>query len=258
MAIGRGIKHYSIRTGLYLPALWFSRRLRPADRRSHLEDIRFYKSLFPVSALCFDVGANIGAKSEAMLKAGARVVAFEPSPVAQLELKARCGREKDWTLVPAAAGTEGGIAVLHAPRESNQSSLLEGWRGDMMNTYYVPVVTLDAAIDIFGKPFFCKIDVEGWEPQVLTGLTRPIPLISFEFHLDELGIARALSCLSRLAALGADYVNVAPAEVSRFQFEQWRQIGEFMKWFPGDLKTTIPKYSHGGYLYGDIFVRFPG
>jgi hypothetical protein len=53
----------------------------------------------------------------------------------------------------------------------------------------VPVVTLDALIAQHGEPAFVKIDVEGYEPQVLRGLTRPVQALSFEFHgrlLDEL------------------------------------------------------------------------
>jgi len=54
------------------------------------------------------------------------------------------------------------------------------------------MVTLDAAtIETFGKPFYCKIDVEGWELDVLKGLSQPIPLISFEFHLNGKNITKA-------------------------------------------------------------------
>lgn len=254
MFVGRRAKELSIFTGTYKPARWLSRRLHRGELRSHLDDIRFYRSFFPASTLCFDVGANIGTKSEAMLRAGGRVVAFEPSPVAQLELKARCGREKNWTLVPAAVGAEAGIGALHAARESDKSSLVEGWRGDIIKTYFVPIVTLDTAIKTFGKPFFCKIDVEGWEPEVLKGLTQPIPLISFEFHLSEEGISKALSCLTRLSAFGPHQVNIAAAEAAFFLFQEWKQIDEFVTWFPGDLKNILPKYSYGD-LYGDIFVK---
>ena len=99
MPLSMEVKNFSIRAGFYRPARWLSRRLRPAQLRALNDDIRFYRSLLPPSALCFDVGANIGEMSEAMLKAGGRVVAFEPSLVALLELRARCSRERDWTLV---------------------------------------------------------------------------------------------------------------------------------------------------------------
>jgi len=35
--------------------------------------------------------------------------------------------------------------------------------------------------DEYGLPHFCKIDVEGFEEQALAGLSRPLPVLSFEF-----------------------------------------------------------------------------
>jgi len=196
------------------------------------------------------VGANIGEKSEAILQAGGRVVAFEPSPVALLELRARCGGDKNWALVPAAVGSSPGIGVLYAPSDSGKSSLVQGWQSNVRERWYVPVVTLDTAIREFGKPYYCKIDVEGWELAVLEGLTEAIPLISFEFHLSEKNIAKTSSCLKRLSAFGPSHVNVAPAEASFFHFSEWARLTEFIAWFPGNLKEELP-----GDSYGDIFVR---
>lgn len=91
-------KRVSITTGLYRPARWLNRRIRPHLLRALRNDIEFYRSLLSPGALCFDVGANIGDKSEALLQAGARVVAFEPNPLVTPELQARCGYHRDWTL----------------------------------------------------------------------------------------------------------------------------------------------------------------
>ena len=45
----------------------------------------------------------------------------------------------------------------------------------------MPVTTLDRLIAQHGVPSFIKIDVEGFEDQVLAGLTHPVPALSFEF-----------------------------------------------------------------------------
>lgn len=244
------LKSMALASGLYRPARWLARRLRPAELRAHRGDIRLYRSLLPDGALCFDVGANIGVKSEAMLEAGARVISFEPHPLMLAELRARCGHHERWTLVPTALGSRAAVGTLYAHRAHAESSLDRDWRGQVVATYHVPVVTLDAAIERFGKPFYCKIDVEGWELEVLRGLTTTIPLLSIEFHLADRDVASTLSCLERLSAFGASHVNLSAAESSNLHFPEWMSLEEFRRWFPGDLKRSLP-----GDLYGDIFVR---
>jgi FkbM family methyltransferase len=219
--------------------------------RAFREDVRLYSSLIKPGALCFDVGANVGEKSEAMLAAGARVVAFEPSRDALRELHARCDMYSRWCVVEAAVGSAGGLATLHAARDSGKSSLMHGWTvGDQR--YHVPVITLDSAIAAFGVPEYCKIDVEGWEIEVLRGLSRPLPLLSFEFHLNERGIPQTIACLKRLVDLGSEArANLTPAEAAHFHFPSWLRLRELLDWFPGDLRQTLP-----GNSYGDLFIRF--
>lgn len=240
----------SIAMGLYRPARWLSRTIRPYQLHAFQAGIKLYRSLLPPSALCFDVGANIDEKSEAMLQAGACVVAFEPNPLVLPELRARCGHHKNWTIVEAALGRGAAIATLYARELHGQSSLAQDWKGKIIANHHVPVVTLDSAIECFGPPAYCKIDVEGWELEVLRGLTHSIPLVSFEFHLNDPGIRNTISCLERLTQFGPSSVNITPAETAAFHFKEWVPLGQFVEWFPGDLKRSLP-----GGTYGDIFVR---
>jgi FkbM family methyltransferase len=233
---------------LYRQARWVSRRIHPREGRELRADAEFYRTLFSPGSLCFDVGANVGEKSEAMLEAGARVVAFEPNPLVLSELRARCEQHRNWTLVDAALGNTPSISTLYARRGLVNSGLGQG--GDVIGAFNVPVLTLDLAIQRFGEPTFCKIDVEGWELEVLQGLTRSVPLLSFEFQLGDRGIRKTLGCLEMLAGFGPALINVTPAETPRFHFREWIPLTEFLDWFPGDLATSLP-----GDLYGDIFVK---
>jgi len=212
--------------------------------------VEFFQTLIPAGALSFDVGANIGEKSEALLASGAQVVAFEPNPLVLPELLARCGSRTQWRLIQAALGSSAAIATLHARESHGASSLDKSWDGGkVLSMYNVPVVTLDAAILHFGLPFFCKVDVEGWELEVLMGLTRSIPLISIEFHLNERDISKTLACLRSMERFGSSRVNLTPAESAELHLEKWMTLEEFLAWFPGDLSSTLP-----GCHYGDIFV----
>jgi len=58
--------------------------------QSFVNDASFYQNLLPSGGLVFDVGANIGEKSEALLEAGMKVIAFEPNPEVIAELLGRC------------------------------------------------------------------------------------------------------------------------------------------------------------------------
>ena len=65
----------------------------------------------------------------------------------------------------------------------------------------VPITTLDSLIARHGVPTFIKIDVEGFEFEVLVGLSRPINAISFEFTTIQRDVA--LDCVERCVALGS-------------------------------------------------------
>ena len=252
MSVLNAVKHASINVGLYRPARWLSRHIKPRQLKLLHDDVRFYRGVLVPNAMCFDIGANVGEKSEAMLLAGAKsVVSFEPSPFAARELSARCAHYQNWRLVESALGSRAEIAVLYGSGEdSGKSSLVKGWTHTVVDTYYVPVITLDAVISCFGRPDYCKIDVEGWEPEVFKGLSESIPLLSFEFHLNEVHIPKTRASLERLAQLGSGVVNVTPAETPRFYFDDWIPLEDFLHWFPGNLKREMP-----GDPYGDIWVK---
>ena len=249
-SLSKKAKKLAIAAGLYRPARYITRLIHPNQARAFKADIDFYRTLLQPGALCFDVGANIGDKSEALLNAGARVVAFEPNRLLIPELSSRCRHHENWTLIEAALGSGTAIATLYAAESHGQSSLAQDWMGKTIASFHVPVVTLDSAIACFGIPAYCKIDVEGWELEVLKGLTKPIPLISFEFHLNAQGIDSTLSCLESLTRFGPSLVNITPAEGARFHFKEWVPLAQFIEWFPGDLRQSLP-----GNPYGDIFVK---
>jgi FkbM family methyltransferase len=206
----------------------------------------------PPAALCFDVGANIGDKSEALLEAGARVIAFEPNPEVWPELIARCGAHPNWSLVRSALGSTAAVATLYRRKSSGESGFIEQWESVTVGAVDVPLITLDAAVRHFGTPQYCKIDVEGWELEVLSGLSVPLQLISFEFHLTDADLAKTHGCLERLGELGDFEANLTPAETLRFQWPQWVPLRSLLD------DSVLPEVfgrSIEGLEYGDVFVR---
>ena len=47
---------------------WLYRRVHPSRQRAFQEEVDLYRALLPPGSLCFDVGANVGEKSDARLE----------------------------------------------------------------------------------------------------------------------------------------------------------------------------------------------
>src|SRR5262249_40425714 len=157
-------------------------------------------------SLCFDIGANLGQKSEVLLSCGARVVAVEPNPLCRPTLRYLFGRNPRVQIISSAVGDHDGSVELHLHGTEATASVRPEWDKKVYgfvrpgSAVSVPVVTLDGLIERFGRPQFIKIDVEGYEREVLKGLSSKVPLISFEFHATE--SQRLSDCLALLAKLG--------------------------------------------------------
>ena len=243
-------KKLSILTGLYRQSRNLYRTFNKAQLTQFKKEILFYSKLLNSNSLCFDVGANIGEKTEIMLKTGAKVVAFEPQPDCMTEIKARCEHYRSkFHSVQSAVGAEPGKVTMYLRERSAIASLHQDWEGIVEGSIQVPVTTLDRAIDEFGTPDYCKIDVEGWEFEVLKGLTRTIPLISFEYHLQEREIETTHTCIKYLAEMGKILINITPAETLSFTFEEWLTPQDFLQRFPQEFQNSQK------YLYGDVWVK---
>lgn len=178
--------------------------------------------------LVFDIGAHVGDRVSSFRRLGAQVVALEPQPRLSRALRLIHGRDGHVMLLPAAVAAEDGQRTLYVNSSNPTVSTLspaflieadsaEGWLGQTWDDQVtVPCLTLDRLIGAFGLPAFIKIDVEGFEDEVLNGLTQAVPALSFEFTT----IARdvALRCLNRLAQIGDYRFDVALGETQTLTF----------------------------------------
>jgi hypothetical protein len=108
----------------------------------------------------------------------------------------------------------------------------------------VPVTTLDEVICRHGMPAYCKIDVEGFEITVLKGLTRPVPLLSFEFAREF--IVRAEACAAYLQQIDYRRFNFVQGENQQFGCQGWLDVTEL---FDRIGQIDNPK------LWGDIYAQ---
>ena len=226
---------------------------RVADRRildDRDREVEFYKRLlkgFKKGDLIFDIGANHGAKTDVFLRLGANVIAVEPDEVnervlQQKFLKYRLVR-KPLVIVKKAISDTNAVEMMwiDAPG-SAKNTLSRKWvdtlRGDESRFGHrlnfaeqkeVVTTTLDQLVRDHGRPFFVKIDVEGSEPNVLRGIGRAVPYLSFEVNLPEFE-PEGLECVNLLSNLDADGSFNYVAECrDGFVLKEWVHASECLR-----------------------------
>lgn len=226
-------------------------------RRRHLT--RFYAQFIGPGDLCFDIGAHVGSRLRAWTPLGARIVAVEPQPECMALLRRGFGQHARITLIEPAVGAAPGMAeLLVSSRTPTVTTLSPAWiavvqrqRGFVAVRWNervpVTVTTLDELIARYGLPAFCKIDVEGYEPEVLKGLSQPIPALSFEYLPACLETAR--HCIAHLAQLGPYTFNWSVGEAQCLRSDHWldadAMCARLMRFTPaedsGDIYARLPK-----------------
>lgn len=202
----------------------------PARTRMERAMRAFYGRFVRPGDLCFDVGANAGNRTEIFLALGARVVAVDPQPSCVKALRRRYGGDQRVAVAPVALGESEGEAELILSDASTISSLSRDWieavrKSGRFSAYrwnrtaIVTVTTLDRLIGEHGVPAFVKIDVEGYELQVLRGLSQPVGALSFEFVPEFIGAA--IAAIRHLDSIGMTRFNCSAGESMSFTLPEW-------------------------------------
>lgn len=233
------------------PALY-----RLARRYGHKERLRFYRQFIAPGDIVFDVGAHIGNRTDVFYDLGATVIAAEPQAACVRQLQRRYGREPRVHIVEAAVAETEGTREMRLAQNSTLGTLSDRWiegtqaSGRFSNVSWdqrtvVPTTTLDGLIAHYGVPAFCKIDVEGYESEVLAGLSQPLGVVSIEFASELLDQTR--TCIYQLSRLGATSFNCSIGESYEMALECWTGPEELLDALEGDS---------GELTFGDVYARF--
>jgi FkbM family methyltransferase len=240
-----------------------------ADRRSQQQAYRkfwewteedqkrmnFYRQFVGPGDKVFDVGANLGNRAKIFSRLGAFVVAVEPQTDCANYLRSVFRNTPNFHLVKKALGASEGQLEMHINEDHSMiSSLSPEWirsvteSGRFKNKWNrretVQVDTLDHLIAEQGAPAFVKIDVEGFEDQVVSGLSVLVGALSMEFTHEFM--ESAFKCIEHLCGIADCRFQISLGESMDFALPNWVPADEIKK----TLSVIAPK------SWGDIYARF--
>lgn len=191
---------------------------------------QFYSRFISDGDIVFDVGANIGNRSKIFLHLGARVIAFEPQLYCLNVLRKGLGGHAAMTLEPIGLGACSGTVEMNLSDSNTISSMSREFISAAQKSgrfgsatwnqrILVQISTIDAMVLRYGKPSFIKIDVEGYELDVISGMSSSVKALSFEFTPDLAAVAH--SCIDRLTQIGFTRFQVSLGESMSFALSDW-------------------------------------
>lgn len=242
----------------------FKRKYLPNERQKEIkrnEDAeimkrkKFYSSFVKPNDLCFDVGANVGNRVGPLLEIGANVVAIEPQESCYKYLQYKFGKRIE--IITKGLGEGETVKDFHLSRYTAISSFSDEWINSVKegrfkgNTWSkivkIEMTTLNKLIEKFGVPAFIKIDVEGYELEVLKGLSKAVNMISFEYTVPE-QTHKTIDCINQLQKINSNIeCNYSIGESMTFKLKDWISATEMKEHIISDefVKTG----------FGDVYVR---
>ena len=198
--------------------------------------------------MIFDIGANVGNKSDIYLLLGCKVVAVEPDIRCINILTRRFGKNKNFTLVNKAISNKIGVETFYVSSEGSAFNTLSVKQREELEVdnqeitfskkHEVDTVSIDELIKKYGTPNYIKIDVEGYEIQALNGLSESVQLLSFEANLPSFRM-ESIQCISKLNSLDNSVLfNYVTSDLSEFALQEWQPYSSFLK----ILETTEFQY----------------
>jgi FkbM family methyltransferase len=243
-----------VKPSKYLLAMPVRSVYRRIFRRAQIAELYkmhgFYSQFVGRGDLVFDVGANAGEYAEAFALTGARVVAIEANPAFMDRLNSLSRRI---VAESCAAGAADGTATINICSQPAYSTLNTEWlartadfpdyRGvEWQERRTVPLLTLDTLAKRHGVPRFVKIDVEGFEVEVLKGMTFRPETLCFEFSARNKVIG--LDCISILS--GYRFRPIIGHHFS-FAHPEWLSADQALQW--------LRSYSCTDGENGDLFAQ---
>lgn len=223
---------FAVRHQLLAIASWF-----PRGHHLMLDLRRYSGGSLPV---VFDVGANIGQTCLHIRRhfPQSTIHSFEPVPSVFEELQRRTSRSFHIETHNLALGDQPGEVRLRVRSESLTNSLFDSPSADASNSVLVRVVRVDdfctensiESIDLL------KIDVEGFELQVLRGAEQMLRRRRVKYIYVEAGLVRHMPYKTHFAAL------------DEFLQDNGYMLSNFYETFPFQADKSLAIYTNCLYI----------
>lgn len=216
---------------------------------------KMYEHILKPGMLVFDIGANTGHYAAAFLGLGAEIVCAEPQKDCFKILTVRYKNNSKVHLLNSAVDFEQGEKKIHISNMNTVSSMSDDWIAAVSDSKRFPdarwskedtvkTVTLEWLIAKYGRPDYIKIDVEGYELNVLKGLKSRVPLISIEYTAEI--IESTVKCIEYLESIGETSILIDA--VSDFNDQR--------KWLNAKAAINALQQLKGTDSAGDLFIKF--
>jgi len=173
----------------------------PDFKKEYKKQLALYTEILgKKNNLIFDIGANVGDYASMFKKLASKIIVLEPDEQNFRILNVRFSKNKNIIVIKKAVASSIGEAELYIESSGsafntlsvkwvealeNQGHLRFNENKKFAGSQKIATTTLDFLLEEYGVPDFVKIDVEGFELEVIKGLSKPIPLLSFECNFPE-------------------------------------------------------------------------
>ncbi len=203
--------------------------------------------------LVFDLGSSKGDYTKVFLELGANVISIDPNPVnSEILLKRFKHNSSVNVLNVGVSNMEGKFPFYVAERKDNSSFsklFVQENNIKVMKTIPIKTLTLKELIKKYGVPDFIKIDVEGYEYEVLQGISsEDFKALSFENFADKESFFRIMNIFRDMKDLEFNYSSGSfEDELHKMHLSEWVSNEELIKSFMPCF--DIPDFNC------DIYVR---
>ena len=184
------------------------------------KEIRTIVNSLEKDEVCLDFGANVGIYSQLFAKYKAAVYSFEPDPIPFKVLKEKATNNKNIYPIMKAVGTTNSNGRLYLDKKyledelfySEHNSLVR--EKDNVGDKYIEVEVVDIAqwLNDFEKIKFAKIDVEGFEVELINHLIDTSAINKIDYIFVETHEKRIISLSSEIFKLKQKIKNLGIEE----------------------------------------------